>query len=231
MIDTSGWNYYYKIEPKDGTRVPSNMLYTPLVNKDGTMMCMHWDIDSSYQKYNARLTEQLMDFFFEREIKFLNVFKEKSWAPKIYDIDISSKKIFIEWNSETVNDIAYGKNRNLNNEFIDWQDQLYTILEDIVKSGHYKMALYPHCFFFDKDSKLKTFDFYSCISHEERYIEKKKIEGMLGKDSAPRFDEATKDGFIDFEIFFKRTLSTHLKWPGDPLPSFYKRLLNDTISV
>lgn len=227
MIDTNGWNYYYKIEPKDGTRVTSNMLYTPLVNNDRTMMCMHWDINSPYQSYNNRLTSQLVDFFFEREVRFLNLFKEQPWAPKIYEIDLANKKIFIEWNKETVNDVVYGKDRNLDNEFPNWKDQLYNILNDIVKSGFYKMALYPHCFFFDKDKNLKTFDFYSCISHEERYLEKKKIEGMLGKDSAPRFDEATSNGLIDFEVFFKRTLSTHLKWPSDPLPGFYKRIFNE----
>jgi hypothetical protein len=203
------------------------MLYTPLINKEGNVMCMHWDINSPYQKYNTKLNSQLIDFFFEREIKFLNVFKEKSWAPEIYEIDTFNKKIFIEWNKETVNDIAYGENRNLDKEFPNWQEQLYNILEDIVKSGNYKMALYTHCFFFDKYKKLKTFDFYSCIGIKERYLEKKQIEGMLGNDSSLRFNEATTNGLIDFEIFFKRTLSTHLKWPGDPLPSFYRKIFNE----
>ena len=227
MIDTSGWDYYFKIEPTSGNRCTSNMLYTPLINSDRTMMCMHWDENSPYQAQNTKLTSQLIDFFFDREVKFLKVFKDNFWTPEIYDIDVTNKKIFIEWNKETLNDIAYEGTRSLDNEFPDWQSQLYLILEDIVKSKHYKMALYPHCFFFNKDNKLKTFDFYSCISHEERYLEKKKIEGMLGKDSVSRFEEATTNGLIDFEIFFKRTLSTHLKWPGDPLPNFYKRLFGE----
>ena len=50
---------------------------------------------------------------------------------------------------------------------------------------------------------------------------------MLGQGSRTRFDEVTSDGLIDFEMFFKRTLSTHVKWPGDPFPKFYKRLFNE----
>jgi len=228
MIDISSWEYYYKIDPIYKSLGASNMLYTPFVSPNKDMMCMSWDINSPYQKNgDERLTIELMEFFFEREVKHLDIFKDYPWAPKIYDIDISNMKIVIEWNNGTVNDILYGNGRDLDNDYPGWQEQMFCILKDIVDAGYYKMALYPHCFFFDQDNRMKTFDFYSCLSREERYLEKKKIAGMLGKQSAPRFDEATTDGIVDFEIFFKRTLSTHLKWPGDPLPAFYKRIFND----
>jgi hypothetical protein len=227
MIDTAGWGYYLKQDPVDKIRCASNLLYTPLVNPDGTIMCMHYDETSEYQKENTRLTKELVDFFFAREVQHIKLFQEYSWAPKILDIDLENRKVFIEWNKETLNDIIYTDGRDLNQECPTWKDQLFAILKDIVDSGHYKMALYPHCFFIDNNGKLKTFDFYSCISHEERYLEKSKIEGMLGQGSRTRFDEVTDNGLIDFEMFFKRTLSTHVKWPEDPFPEFYERLFND----
>lgn len=226
-MDISNWNYFYKIDPSMGVRCETNLLYTPIVNTSQDIMCMHWDINSPYQTENRRLTVELMDFFFEREIKYLEIFKNYTWAPKIYNIDRDNKKIFIEWNNETCNDIIYDNSRDINIEYPDWKEQLFVILNDIVKDGYYKMALYPHCFFFDKNKKLKAFDFYSTLHHSERFIEKKKIAGMLGPESSLRFDEATTDGIIDFEIFFKRTLMVHLKWPSDPLPEFYKRIFNE----
>jgi len=227
MINTAGWDYYLKQDPVDKIRCASNLLYTPLVNPEGTIMCMHYDETSEYQKENTRLTKELVDFFFAREVQHIKLFQEYPWAPKILDIDLENRKVFIEWNKETLNDIVYTDGRDLNQECPTWKDQLFAILKDIVDSGHYKMALYPHCFFIDNNGKLKTFDFYSCISHEERYLEKSKIEGMLGQGSRTRFDEVTDNGLIDFEMFFKRTLSTHVKWPEDPFPEFYKRLFND----
>ena len=227
MIDTTGWSYYLKQDPIDKIRCASNLLYTPLVNPAGTIMCMHYDENSEYQKENTRLTKELVDFFFARELHHIKLFQQYSWAAKILDIDLENRKVFIEWNKETLNDIVYTDGRDLNQECPNWKEQLFTILKDIVDSGHYKMALYPHCFFIDSNGNLKTFDFYSCISHEERYLEKSKIEGMLGQGSRTRFDEVTDNGLIDFEMFFKRTLSTHVKWPEDPFPEFYKRIFND----
>ena len=226
-MDTSNWDYFYKIDPPTGLYCETNLLYTPLVNPSKNIMCMHWDPNSPYQLENKRLTDELIDFFFEREIKHLEIFRKYSWASKVYEIDTENKKDFIEWNGETCNNIIYDNNRNINVEYPDWKEQLFVILKDIVDGGYYKMALYPHCFFFDKNKNLKAFDFYSTLHHSERFIERKKIAGMLGTESAPRFDEATTDGIIDFEIFFKRTLLTHLKWPSDPLPEFYERIFNE----
>jgi hypothetical protein len=88
------------------------------------------------------------------------------------------------------------------------------------------MALYPHCFFLDKDNRLKTFDFYACVEINDPYIERSKIAGMIGSESVGRFDSATQNGIIDFSIFFKHTLLTHLNasWPDNPFPEHYKKL-------
>jgi hypothetical protein len=65
----------------------------------------------------------------------------------------------------------------------------------------YKMAMYPHCFYKSKDNVLKSIDYYSVVPYDERYIERKVIEGIIGKDGAYRFDESTdNNGYIDFKI-------------------------------
>jgi hypothetical protein len=228
MIDTSNWDYGYKISR--GEQCTTNMLYTPLINPERTIMCMVWDEQHPYQKDNTRLTTELVNFFFEREVKYLTMFQDRPWCPKIIEIDLENRKIFVEWNKESVNNIIFTDGRSLDIECPDWKEQIFVILNDIVTSGYYKMALYPHCFFIDQRGKIKTIDFYGCLSAKERYLERKKIEGMIGKESGDRFDAVTDNqGMLDFEKFFKHTVKVHLAnaWPDNPFPDYYKRIYND----
>jgi hypothetical protein len=225
-MNTDNWKYFYKIV--DGRPNTTNLLYTPLINDTQDIMCMWWDENSPYQE-NTRLTADLVNFFFEREIKYLTTFQGKPWAPKLLKVDLQNRKIFIEWNKETLNTIIFTPGRNLDKECSDWKEQIFEILKDILDSGYYKMALYPHCFFIDNKGKIKTFDLYSAIERENPYIERRLIEGMIGHNSTDRFNISTNNGVIDFELFFKLTLTDHLKntWPDNPFPNFYKRLIHD----
>jgi hypothetical protein len=186
---------------------------------------MLWDEASPYQHGNTRLTKELIDFFFEREVRYLSTFQNRSWAPKLIEIDSLNRKVFIEFNNETLNHIIF-TNRDLDKICPDWKEQIFNILQDIVTSGYYKMALYPHCFFIDKNNQIKTIDFYACLAQSERYLERNKIAGMIGEQSVHRFDEATNNGMIDFDFFFKQTISKHLStaWPDNPFVDYHKRI-------
>lgn len=229
MIDTTNWRYYFKIDPETGERCCNNMLYTPLINDNEDIFCMHWDKNSPYQQLDTphELTDELISFFFNRELYYLMLFKDYIWAPKILAVDYTEKKIFLEWNKETCNDIIYTSDRNFDLEYPDWEEQLFNILKDIVDAGYYKSALYPHCFFFDKHGNLKTIDFYGCIDHANPYIKFSQLDGMMGKESHQRFIEATEGDSLNLSIFFKKALSKHVKWPGDPFPRFFKKLFLD----
>ena len=225
-MNTDNWDYFYKIV--DGRPNPTNLLYTPLVNTEGNVMCMLWDENSPYQE-NTRLTADLVNFFFEREVKYLTALQGKPWVPKLIEVNQSSRKIFIEWNKETLNTIIFTPGRNLDAECPDWKEQIFRMLKDVLDSGYYKMALYPHCFFIDRQGNIKSFDLYSVIERDNPFIERKIIEGMIGHNSTERFDISTNNGVINFETFFKLTLTDHLKhsWPDNPFPEYYERLFND----
>lgn len=217
----SDWKYLYKIV--DGnSMVTTNLLYTPKVNS--TKMCMAWDSKSEYQK-GRQLTDDLIDFFFEREVKYLKKFQGFSWAPKIIDVDFTLKNIIIEWNHRSLNHIIFGGG-NLDQECPTWREQIYNMLVDIKNAGCIKNALYPHCFFIGEDGKIKTIDFYSCIEEADPFIEYKTIEGMIGTQSTDRFIKSTDNGSIDFRKFFKITMTEHLAktWPDNPFPNFYREL-------
>ncbi len=222
------WQYCYKI--KDGEAETTNLLYSPSKNENGDILCMSWDASDPYQKNNKEISQQLVDFFFEREVKYLNIFKDYSWAPNIKEIDIINKKIYIEWNNESINAIINDPSRNLDIECPNWREQLFNILSDINNAGYYKLALYPHCFFITNDKVIKTIDFYSTIEKDNPYIERRLIAGMIGKDSTSRFDDSTNEGIINFKTFFDITLLNHLgkTWIKDnPFPEFHRRLTSD----
>lgn len=224
-MNLSQWTPYYKIDPKENRLVRSNMLYTPLVNPEGNIFCMNWDYQNEYQtKHGHRkdFTSELITFFFEREIKYLTIFSNYKWAPKLLDIDTDNKQIFFEWPGETCNNIVY-TGRNLNDYCVNWQEQLQGIITDIVNAGYYKLSLYPHCHFI-QNGTVRAFDFYGCVEREYPYVDLETIKGMVGPNSQGRFDEVLTDGVVNLEILFKRALENYVVWPDNCLQDLYKRL-------
>ena len=229
MTDTSNWDYYYKLN-LDGKPNDSNLLYSPKVNPEGNIMCMHYTVDPIYRGNEHIVNEDLLEWFFEREVRFLNELSHLKTTPKVYDVDLVNRKVFIEWNKETLSQIVFNKERNLDNELPDWQEQIKDFLISTKENKFYKMALYPHCFYISKDKILKTIDYYSIVPYAERFIERKTIEGIIGKDGAYRFDESTDDaGVIDFKKFFEITMTKHLKmyWPNSPFPDIFNEVYYD----
>lgn len=223
MIDTSNWNYLYKKDYIDGNDCPTNMLYTPLIDPEGTTMCMLWDAAHPYQAENKRLSDDLIKYCFDRELHYLTIMQKYQWAPRI--LSVEGNRIYIEFTNETFNHIVSDPNRNLDAECSNWKEQIFNIIKDSLNEGYYKVALYPHCFFL-KDGIVKTIDFYSCVGIREQYIEKKIIDGMIGDNSINRFKRSEDNGRIDFKKFFEITMTEFLSttWKDNPFPEFYKRL-------
>lgn len=235
MITTSQWTPYYKRSPDAGyhqVRCETNLMYTPLVNPEGNVMCMYWDHFSDYQNYKQRpaFNEELLSYFFDKEVKYLSEFQEFSAAPRILDIDYNKKKVFIEWKGETCNDIVFDDSRELNNECPEWKQQLSEIVTHIFDKGIYKTSLYPHCFFIDQ-GQLKTIDWYACFPKDNCLVDYGLLKGMTGNNSSHRFEEALVDNKVDFSLFFKRAIREHVKWPENPLPSLYQQLYGETDGV
>jgi len=205
-MNIDNWNYIYKI--RNNIKGPTNLLYTPLVNLEKTILCMDWGDTKPYHSAVKRPSAKLIDYFFQKEVELLTEFQGKYWAPTI--IDVIDKKIFIEWNDISCNSIIFDSNKDIDKEFINWKDQLSNVIQDIYDFGFLKLSLYSHCFYFDKNKSLKTIDFYSCFRRDQPLIERSFVEELIGVDSLERFNAATTNGYINFEIFFKNTLKSDL---------------------
>jgi hypothetical protein len=221
----------YKINPDNNSLIETNLIYTPLI--DGKRLRMCFDHTASYQTTDLEYwlperphyTEEMVRFFFDRELKYLTQFKNYAWAPQNIVIDDAMQTIEFDFPGTTCNQIVY-TDAKMEDSCPNWQDQMFTIIKDIISAGYYKTSLYPHCYYID-NGILRTFDFYGCVERSDPFVELKHIKGMIGETSGPRFAAAVSNDVLNIEILFKDALKTWIKWPGDPLPTFYKKLFND----
>lgn len=224
MINNNGWEYIWKINPDSGRLNSTNVLYTPTINPEKDRMCMHFLLDTEYMNGSCvPRTEELMNFFFERELYFLKLFQNKPWCPKLYDVDYKDRKILIEFNKESLNMIIYNETRTLDIEYPTWKDDLFEVIKDLYISGYYKASAYPHCFFYN-NGQIKTIDYYATIPKNDSRIHKNLIEPIIGVDSQQRFIEVKDGDYYEMGMHFKNSLKTWVKWPDDIFPEFYDRL-------
>jgi hypothetical protein len=229
-MNIDDWKPYYKINPEDNSLIETNLIYTPLINSEGTVMCMWFDHTNKYQNEDIAYwlpsrpfyTAEMVKFFFDREVEYLTAFKDKPWAPTVLEIDYDRQQIFFRWSGQSLNHVIYS-GRDLNEYCPYWQEQLADIVKDIVTSGYYKVSLYPHCYYVE-DDVLKTFDYYGCVRQDYPYVLLDHIRGMIGETSGPRFVEATEGDKLNIGILFKRALEEYVEWPNDALKSVYKDL-------
>jgi len=231
-MNIDNWNPYFKINYENGELIESNLIYTPLINPDNTIFCMNFDHTHPYQNEGVKnclpsrphYTEEMVKFFFEREVKYLEIFKNRMWAPTILDVDYAKQRIFLQWPGKNCNQLCYG-DKNLDSECPNWQEQMSNIIKDMFESGYYKITLYPHCYFIE-GGVLKTMDFYGCIEQSDPYIDFDKVKGLINV-SAHRFEEALDDRQrLNIEIMFKRSLTTYVHWPENILPKIYNDLFS-----
>lgn len=226
-MNIDNWNLFYKRSPDPGyhhTMCETNLMYTPYVSPDNKIMCMYWDDKSEYQDYKNRplFNNDFLNYFFNKELENLELFKNKKYVPEVYDVDHKARKIFIEFSGETFNNIVYDENRNISKEIPNWAEGIQEIVVDIIDEDYYKASLYPHCFFISNEI-IKTFDWYACYHKDAEPIDFNIIKGMIGKNSNYRFEEALTNNYLNFEIFFKRGIQQHIKWPeNNPLPEAYR---------
>lgn len=227
-MNNKNWKYYRKLAY--GQLVESNLLYTPTVNPKGNIMCMHYCFDTDY-RFNtpSGLTIELINWFFDKEARFLSELQHLDCTPMIHEIDFKNKKIFIEFNNETLSQIINDPNRSIDQELPDWKEQLQTMFTQFSNEGYYKVTLYPHCFYIDSNKQIKTIDYYAVVPYTERYVERKVLQGVIGPSGASRFDESTTAGLLDFKKFHELTVNKHIDqyWPHNPFKEVYKEVYND----
>jgi len=145
-------------------------------------------------------------FWFDSEVRGLDLVKEKTYAPKIASIDADSKTIIFDWkNSKNVNHLINFKEKLPKN----WKEQIKSIIKDLEMSGLYKINLYPWTFYVN-DSKIHIMDLYACLTVDE-CVYKPDIYHILNDKNRFKFN----NNILDIQETYKYTLKNNVEpWLG-----------------
>lgn len=215
----TNFEYIYKYELNDSGHLKksrTNVLYAPSICSATSTFRMDWDKDTNYQPQPREY--EISDWFLNREIENLEKFQGYKWCPNIINYSLQKRQIYLELDGISLNYLIF-KNRTLEQTCPDWKEQIRKIITEIEEAGYYKIALYPHCFFLSKDNTIKTIDFYSCVSEDNRYIPMSRIYPIIGTQSEDRYNKSTVDDNLDTMTLYNVTKETHLDkvWHDNPL--------------
>lgn len=222
------WTPFYKYSDLGEAGCMSQQTYEPLISPDGKTFCANYDWQNKYQRLwqpdRVGYTQEVVEYFFNKEVEYAQRFSNKAWAPTIIDIDYNKKCVFYKWNGKTCNEMMH-TNKTLP---WDWQQQLKDIMIEAYQNGVYKLTMYPHCHFFDEYGQMHTIDMYGCVEVDDPFIEAKYMDGIIHSTAQFRLDETGElvNGRYNLGEMFKQSLGKHVKWYGNTMDWIYKEIFN-----
>jgi len=206
-MDISNWNIFYKY--KNGARVRPNLVYVPYVSPDRDIFCMDFNLHKSYFFDRTAYTQEVCNFYFDNEIRWLEHYAKESFAPEIVDINKTARRIFFKWYDSSLN-------HKIENKSFDYkyEKQCKSILQELEKTV-YKINYYPHTAYVDNNDNVRIHDFYGCVSKSNSYLPVDKIKPILGKIDVFRFGQYEKDGLINMSEVYDSSFKANTgEWPS-----------------
>lgn len=222
------WNPYFKLD-HTGLACMSQQTYEPLVSEDGKTFCKNYSFPNDYQYLDNNdrplYTKEVVDWFWDNELKWIEYFKNKLYAPEIIDVDYTNKKIYLKWYNESCNQVIYSGRPWPEDQ---WRKQIKDIMIDQYQEGVYKLTMYPHCHYIDDSNNMRSIDWYGCVKVDYPFVEEKYMQGIIHDTAKFRIEETgtANTGLINLEIMFKRSLSTHVLWGYQNMNYIYKEIFN-----
>lgn len=227
-MNLDNWIPYLKLDEL-GKKCMAQQTYEPLISQDGKTFCKNYSWPNDYQyletKNRPLYTAEVVEWFFQNELKYIEKFAHKSYAPEIIDINYRDRKIFLKWYGFSCNQIIYRQHswpKDL------WLHQIKDIMIDIYNEGVYKLTMYSHCHYISNDGNMRAIDWYGCVPIEEPHIEEKYMQGIIHETAKFRLEEtgAAVNKMLNLENMFKCSLSTHVKWGDKDMSYIYKELFD-----
>ncbi len=230
-MNTDNWKPFFKLDPS-GIRCMAQQTYEPLFNPEGTVFCANYDWQNKYQRLEDPVrplyTKDAVDYFFNKEIDYILKYQDQYFMPTILDVDHTNKKIFFEWHGESCNHIIYS-GRSLEDYCPDWKDQIKNIEVDLFKSGTYKLTMYPHCHFIDKDGYMKSIDWYGCVPVNDCWIDAQWMDSIIHHTAKFRLEETGDivNGKYNLEKMFQGSMGRHVLWGDQDMKYIYKEIFGN----
>ena len=162
------YSYYYNVTPEHG-QVRNNLIYTSLISENKKVFVQHYVNDSDYHRgMNQVVDANLMKEKWDREICYLYQMSQyyPEHVPKILDINILERKIYLEIDGVDFWQRSLDANCTFDKVLPDWQEQMLEIIKAHKELGWYKYSMHPSSYFI-VDGKLKSINYFFTYSEND----------------------------------------------------------------
>ena len=161
------WQFYYNLEGTEQVR--ANLVYTPYVSADNKTFCMSFNRDPGYHPPSNDWTEQDLEDRFMKEVLFHERAESVMPTLQLLDIDMSNRKIFLEWHGDDFY-MQSLKAGGYDNVLPDWQEQWRTRIKQMWSSNIVKISLHPNSWVAHEGTLIPFNWFYSYDMDENAVI-------------------------------------------------------------
>lgn len=215
------FEYYYNNVPGKGL-CRNNLIYTSLISKDRKTFCQWYHNDTDYHRGQNRVVDPwLMEEKWARELKYMTLMNDfyPEHIPKILDINLTQRKIFLEIEGDDFWQQSFDK--GYDSVLANWREQMLSIFKAHKDLGIYKYSLHPSSYFI-VDGKLKSINYFFCYEDTDTsislndvmsHISDDRQADLLPKMSAMGIDVNKPTPFVDIQMLAFESFKTD--FPAD----------------
>lgn len=174
------FEYYYNNVPGKGL-CRNNLIYTSLISKDKKTFCQWYHNDTEYHRgQNQVVDPDKMEEKWLREVNYLTQMRNAfpDLVPKIINIDLENRKLFLEIDGPDFWERAGCLQENYDRVLPDWKDQMLEIIRSHKKLGLHKYSMHPSSYFV-VNGKLKSINYFFTYRDSEPNVSIKEVESHI----------------------------------------------------
>lgn len=207
------YQYYYNNVPGVGlTR--NNLIYTSLISDDKKTFVQWYYNDSVYHAgQNEVIDPDKMNEKWDREICYLYQMSKEypEHVPKIKEIDLINKKIYLEIDGIDFWNRANCSTDNYDSVLPDWQEQMLEILNAHKALGLHKYSMHPSSYFI-VDGKLKSFNYFFTYNASDPWVSVKDVQSHIHSNRQVEMRKHLESLGIEWDTPQPWTLMDKLCW-------------------
>lgn len=174
------FEYYYNNVPGVGP-CRNNLIYTSLISTDKKTFVQWYYNDTEYHKGKNQVVDPTkMQEKWIREVNYLTHMRNNypDIVPKISNIDLDNRKIYIEIDGPDFWEQSGCNQENYDKVLPDWQEQMLNIIRAHKSLGLHKYSMHPSSYFI-VDGKLKSINYFFTYRNFEPYISIADVESHI----------------------------------------------------
>lgn len=174
------YKYYYNNVPGQGL-CRNNLIYTSLISDDEKVFVQWYYNDTEYhQGQNQVVDPAKMEEKWLREVNYLTQMRNAypDLVPKIINIDLDTRKLFLEIAGPDFWELAGCDAANYDSVLPDWQDQMLEIIRAHKSLGLHKYSMHPSSYFV-VEGKLKSINYFFTYKDNESNISIQDVESHI----------------------------------------------------